>query len=207
MIINPFVLESGGVLPPGLIAYYKANNNANDEGGNYNASEGAGTAYAAGFEGQAFSFTTDNSNQRVLLPTINLGATYRIEFYLWAPAGLGANVRDIFSNNYQSSTNYGGLFLNGSSRRVEYWRDDAKLIETIEIIPEEVWTKVIFQYSSNKASLAIGNTFQSEEAGTHVSTYNNPAGVGWPAVSVINTLLRGRVDELKLYNTVIANRS
>ena len=66
--------------PSGLMAWYGAENNANDLEGKSNAMMLGGATFTAGKVGQAFNF--DGVSGSVSTPGINLGNQYSVEFWM-----------------------------------------------------------------------------------------------------------------------------
>ncbi|MBK7393685.1 MAG: VCBS repeat-containing protein [Chloracidobacterium sp.] len=66
--------------PSGMVAWYQAENNANDIAGGYNGTLQNGTTFAAGKVGQAFSL--DGTNDNVNIGDVDLPSTFSIDAWI-----------------------------------------------------------------------------------------------------------------------------
>lgn len=202
ILLNPFMF--GTSLPAGVIAWYKGENNADDESGNYDATPGASTAYATGYDGVGTGFEFNgNVNSRVLTPTINLGTSYTVEcwVYMTSPSSSGNNY-SVIGNDFTSGSAFGTLYiLHGG--RLRYYTSSAVRVETLDnAVPLNKWFKVTLTYDGSKSRIYLNNILVATESGTHSETFNNTVGFAAPASATAQLYMTGKLDEVILRNTV-----
>jgi hypothetical protein len=193
-----------GTLPSGAVAQYKGENNVLDVGGTYNATAGAGTGYTTGKDGQGFNFT-NNSNQRVLIPTINIGSAYSITAWIFMTSAASASDYTIIGNIFSSAANFGELYVFGAGSTpfsIRYFSNSANRAQSSAALPLNAWHKITLTYDGSKIRIYINDILYATESATHSETYNNQAGIGYPA-SGSSTAFNGIIDEVTLYNSAI----
>lgn len=190
-------------LPTNAVAWWRAENNADDEGGVYNGTPGSAPLYTAGHTGNAFNFNND-ANNRVSLPTINVGSTYSITLW-FKPGGSGAGNMEILVNDSTSATKFGGIFWDTSNLRLVYGTNSGNIVvsDNGSVPAGGRAIKITLIYSSSKCKLYIQDLLVATEASTHSETYNNPATVGNNVAGSSGHPLIGWVDEIILYNAAL----
>lgn len=190
-------------LPANAVAWWRGENNDDDEGGVYNGTPGSNPLFTTGHDGQAFNFNND-ANNRVLLPTINIGSTYSITLW-FKPGGSGAGSMEILVNDSGSTTKFGGVFWDTSNLRLVYSTNSSTIVvsDNGSIPAGGRPVKITLVYSSSKCKLYIQDLLVATEAGTHSETYNNPAAIGNNVAGSSGHPLIGWVDEIILYNVAL----
>ncbi len=104
--------------PSGLVAWWPAENNANDIQSANNGVLESGANFGGGEVGQAFNF--DGVDDSVLTPSINIGAAFTVELWIF-PTSAGS-FQHLVSNDFTSS-NYGALYYSGNI--VRYYQSNS----------------------------------------------------------------------------------
>jgi len=200
----------GAGLPAGATAMWKAENNANDEGGTYNATPGANTAYGTGYDStnKAFQFN-GNVNSRVVVPTINLAGAWSFDFWFKADAALAINTGYCLIGDKWTalSSAFGVIWANvGSSGLVSlnYSNNSTNRASTDSFLQRGNWYHVVYTYDGSKTRIYVNNQLFATESGTHSETYNQQVGLG--AVMTAGTInpITGFIDEIICYPSVIS---
>lgn len=206
ILLNPFVHagRSNLPLPSGGVAWFRGENNAFDEGGNYDATAGSQSAYAAGYDGSgnAFSFN-GNVNSKILVPSVNIGSAYSIEFWVYETTGGATYV--VLGNDWTSATKFGALY--GGDGNFRYYQNSVQRVSTGSAVTLSTsrWYKVRVTYDGSKTRIYVNDLLAATESGTHSETFNNQLGLGVAVTpDAGDTHLTGRLDEVILYNSAAA---
>jgi hypothetical protein len=195
-------LRDDGVPPPScaappsnLVAWYRAEDNANDSKGANHATLQNGTSFALGKVGQALNF--DGADDQVVTPTINLGSQFSVE--LWASPTSSATYQHVMLNGWDSP-NFGALYYH--QNHLEYWQGGALRISS-PAVPLYDWTHIALVYDGSVMKLYVNGQL----AGTsveHAETFNNAVmlGFGFPGDQ---RHFAGLLDEASLYNSALSS--
>lgn len=205
MLINSHILEPSP-LPLGAVAQWKGEGNANDLGGVYHGTEGSAPDYDIGYDGasQGFAFD-DNVNEKVTLPTINIGSAWSYEFWFKKSFASGTP-RTLIGNAGDAGSNFGVIESVGSadfSGVIRYTQNSTLRLTTPLFGKLNNFYKVTVTYDGSKVRVYINDQLLTTESGTHSETYNNPAGIGQYMSGVATGPFQGVIDEVTLYNSEV----
>jgi hypothetical protein len=213
----PYVAPTTTTLNEGLLAVYKAENNANDSLGNYNGTAQGGLTYTTGQSGNAFSL--NGSNALVTLPN-NMMSNQTFSYGAWVrynniPSGEAYIVTA--TNGNAGSINYGtafgilsgqlilGIFDNNPGTA---WRMSSGVLlantwyhvavtKTPGVAPKFYLNAVLqgttLIVGTNNATLAYsGGIYTNSLCSIGAYRYNNN--------STTYAYTNGRIDEVSIYN-------
>jgi hypothetical protein len=188
------------IYPASLLGYWKGQNNPNDSTTNArNGSAGAQTAYMTGQSGNAFSFN-GNAASKVTLPSINAGAAWSLEFYLYRGHTIVGASEHLISNLWTSASNFGASYVDANNR-ISYYSNSIQRILSRRTIALTTWTKILLTYDGSRVRLWIDDVPDMTELATHSESFNTAFCFGQAQVTESNAL-NGGLDEIKLYNVV-----
>ena len=194
--------------PAGLVGWWSAEGNAQDQTGLNNGDALACSAFGQGVKGQAFEFFGGNQLVRIpnspsLNPTNAMtleGWVYISDFPTTLPTMVVAGKYDSSSRQYLLSVRRGQtnwifesrLRLSGSERT----------LNGITPIQQRTWYHVAMSYGNGTAALYVNGQLEASAAAVGTIPWSpNPLLIG--ALAYPPYGLYGRVDELSLYNRAL----
>ena len=158
--------------PAGIVAWWRAQNDAQDFVGTNHGTLTNGATFAAGKVGNALSL--DGVDDVVTVPTINAGSTYSVEFWLYPTRS--ANYEHLVSNNGNLSS-YGDLYFRGD--HIEYWQGGVlRLSSATGTIPLFAWSHVAMTLENGVNRLYINGELAAISV-VHTETFNNAVAFGY----------------------------
>lgn len=183
---------------PSLVSFWPGEGSANDlQGTNHGTLQNGAGFTDAGKVGP--SFTLDGTDDQVVLPSINVGTTYTVEF--WVYPTRNQTFQHLFSNAWDSLGNYGAMYFGAGS--VSYWQGQSLRSITNVVIPLNQWTHVALTYDGAVSQIFINGVPSGLPSVVHAESFNNPAQIGFN-VAGESSHFQGRIDEVSLYNTALA---
>ena len=180
--------------PSGLVGWWPAENNAEDIQGANNGVLESGANFSVGEVGQAFNF--DGVDDSVLTPSINIGAAFTVELWMF-PTSAGG-FQHLVSNDFTSS-NYGALYYSGNI--VRYYQGSNEQVES-GAVPLNQWTHLALTYDGSADRLYVNGNLIATSAATHSENFNNALRFGY-AVTTQDQHFQGKLDEITLYNRAL----
>jgi expansin (peptidoglycan-binding protein) len=203
--------------PVGLIAWWNADNNALDSRGRSNGALRNGTTFAAGQNGQAFSFDGVNDSidtSAAPNPNLNFGGNnFTIE--AWVNFTSTGGLRTVYGVGY--STNPFVLFAINASDRAEFRiRDNAGVALNVAgttALNDGVWHHIAGVREGTTARLYVDGTQQGGDVsnpafGSIVNICNFAFIGGFNSTGVcatpIENFFSGLIDEVSLYDRALS---
>ena len=180
--------------PPGVVAWWRAQNNAQDSIGTSHGTLVNGTTFGAGKVGAAFNF--DGVDDAVTTPSINAGSKFAVEFWLFPTRSAGY---EHLVSNSGGSVNYGDLYFRDN--HIEYWQGGGQRNSTPSSIPLNTWTHVAMTYDGEFSRIYVNGVLQSQSA-PHTETFNNTLSFGYTNAPS-NNRFKGLLDEIAIYNRAL----
>ncbi len=209
LILKKRPLYAASGLPAGAVAMWKAENNTNDVGGNFNGTAGVGTAYATGYDGvnKAFTFS-GNANQAITIPTINMAGAWSLD--CWVKLGAtGTSYYIVGDNPGTGITTFGAWAITASSSpgSMSYTSNLTARLSgapaALSTFVQGNWYKATLTYDGSKVRIYVNNQlFFTETGAGHSETFNNGCKIG-NLVTGTPLPFNGAIDELTFYNSAI----
>ena len=190
--------------PPGLVAWWQAENNANSISGDNNGTLKNGATFAAGKFGQAFSF--DGADDAVEVPdhpSLNFGPNAPMTIELWAFRTGATPIMHIVGKrigcnggaktNYQlalDNTTGAGLLFGGNSE-----------VKSGMNLPLRVWTHLAGTFDGTTLQLYINGKLAASGPGTLGPINNQPLEIAQSGDCVP---FAGLLDEVRLYKRALS---
>jgi hypothetical protein len=184
-------------VPAGLVSFWPGEGTPNDlQGANHGTLQNGAGFTDLGRVGPAFAL--DGVDDRVLLPSMNIGSTYTVELWMY-PTSPGS-YQHLFSNSWNAPGEYGALYLDGNV--VSYWQGSAGRTQASVLIPQNQWTHVALTFNGTVNQIYINGLPSGLPSTNHTEVFNNNAVIGYsdPPES---SHFQGRLDDVSLYNTVL----
>ena len=180
-----------------MVSWWPANGNANDIKGTNHGTLENGTTFDFGQVNQAFNL--DGIDDSVLLPTINVGSAFTVEFWIYPRAASG-DYQHLVSNSYISA-NYGALYF--LDDHLEYWQGRRLRVDTTQgSIPLNEWTHVALSYGDSVDRLYVNGRLAGISE-NHAETFNNQMRIGYNVGSPESSHFRGLLDEVTLFGRAL----
>ena len=184
--------------PAGLTDFWTGDRSANDFVGTKHGTLVNGANFTDdGKVGPTFNF--DGADDYVGIPSINIGAAFTLE--LWIYPTNGGGYANLVANDYTSG-NFGSLyFLNN---HVEYWQAGTlKAATPTGSASLNAWTHVALVYNGSIVQLYINGVASGAPSGIHAENFNNALRFGYSVIGT-DAFFRGRLDEISLYNAALS---
>ncbi len=182
---------------PGLISSWRAETNANDAIGANHGTLTNGATFGPGKVGTAVSF--DGVDDLVTIPSINAGANYTVEFWLYPKRS--ANYEHLVSNS-GGSANYGDLYFRND--HIEYWQGGVQRASSpVSSVPLLTWSHIALSYDGSVNRIYVNGVALAVSV-NHGEVFNNPLAFGYTNAPS-NNRLQGLLDEISLYNRALEN--
>jgi hypothetical protein len=183
--------------PSGMVSWWPGAGNANDVQGTNHGTMENGVTFVAGEVGQAFGL--DGVNDSVLLPAMNIGSTFTLEFWIYPTVALG-DYQHVASNSW-TSANYGALYF--YDNYLEYYQDGEFRVYTGEdSVPLNTWTHVALTYDSSVDRIYVNGSLVATSS-NHTETFNNQMRLGFTTGSPESSHFQGLVDEATLFGRAL----
>ncbi len=180
---------------PGLISWWRAENNANDVIGANHGTLTNGATFGPGKVGTAFSF--DGADDLVTIPSINAGANYTVEFWLYPKRS--ASYEHLVSNS-GGSANYGDLYFRDN--HIEYWQGGVQRVSSpVSSVPLLTWSHIALSYDGGVNRIYVNGVALAVSV-NHSEVFNNPLAFGYTNAPS-NNRFQGLLDEISLYNRAL----
>lgn len=200
--------------PSGLVAWYPANNDANDISGNDNhGAFSGGSSFAAGQVGQGFNFT---GSQNVQVPddaSLDFTSAYTIEMWV-APAAAGLSTGQTFfvskgNMDFATTQSYGVLF--DADRRVHIRVGNGVGINgatSTSQLPLNAFTHIAVTYDGSTLRVYVNGVLEASESTSIAALLNTSeplviGGANYGGSSFINA--QGIIDEVSLYSRALSD--
>jgi hypothetical protein len=194
---NVTTAASGDPNATGLVAWWKAENNAYDSvGGNHGTLQG-GTVYDVGRVGQAFSL--DGSYSYVFVPnssSIDYGTTRSFE--LWIYPKVTAGYRGMLAKGYGS---YSHIFSLSDGHLALY--DGGAWRAGTAVLSANTWHHVAFVQNGSTVTMYLNGVLDGTENVSWTST-SDFLEIGSFNHSNFNDTFVGLIDEVKIFNRVLS---
>ncbi|MBK6722462.1 MAG: LamG domain-containing protein [Acidobacteria bacterium] len=180
--------------PSGLVAWYRAENNVNDQTGVYNGSLEGSATYAGGKVGQAFSLSGASQGAAVT-PEINVLDTYTIEFWIFPDGPQGSFRNLIWYRNQHPDGEFSGIYLRNTSNS---YLTFGTINSATGSIPQNQWTHVAVTYSHPFETkmylngILAGSSSNLSNRLRAMLLFGNPPS-SFPAMN-------GQIDEVSIYD-------
>jgi hypothetical protein len=205
--MDEVTLYNSAITPPALldnkVARYLADGDAKDSIWGWDAVPGAGTTYVARDSGQCWAFS--GSNSLVVLPSgfiaAQPGQSWSLIADIYVNASGNSGYRDILGYAYNSSPNFGTLYLNAG--KLEHWASGSKQIQGTTTLPTATWTEVKLTWNAadSRTRLYINGVLEGT-SGAHNEYLNVPIAFGG-SYSGITGVFQGRIDDVRLFNALV----
>lgn len=193
-----------------LAAWYKAENNTNDELGLHNGTAGATTHYtASGHSGSAFEFNGSTRTDCVNLPALGLSTEWSMECWI-RPTDVLTDYRHVVSRYWTNSV-FGALYLRISGY-LDYWLNGASVVSTSGLgvyLAPATWAKVkLTRSADNKHRLYVNDSLAGTQSGTSPA-YALNAGIGignnyrGDGFGDSDNPFKGYIDDVKFFNKAV----
>lgn len=186
--------------PPGLLAWWRAENNAFDSVGAHHGFLSNGVAYAAGELGQAFSF--DGTNGYVVAPDAGLpsgNAPRTVEFWmLYAPGGLG-NHEPFFLGTQAVGSSFYVIVIGTRLYIGQYGGGDTP---GSTIATDGNWHHVALTYDGFTARMYVDGQLDAAAPRAYSTVLSGSFYMG--ALPGTPDRFKGKVDELAVYNRALS---
>jgi hypothetical protein len=195
--------------PSGLVAWWKAEGNANDSAGSNNGTFVGGSAFTGGEVGQSFSFNGGQLMQVVDSPALNPTNAITIEGWVNLTAYPGAGVAATVVEKGGASDSVRqyelGMVPSGGSEffRAHVWTPGGLTVfQGITPLLLNTWYHVAMTYDGASLKLYLnGNLEGSAAVSGPIVTSTHPLWIGGDNEQPYNTT--GKVDEVSLYNRAL----
>ena len=191
--------------PPGMVAWYRAENNALDSVGTNHGTVNSAT-YSAGKVGQAFSF---NGTGNVEIPSSNaLNPTAQLTLEMWVRTGnLVFDDRKLFVKDGEFSDRQYFLTINNKRFRPHIGLSTGQLVyfDSNTTLQSNTWYHVAMTYDGESLKLYVNGVLDRQTAATGtIITTTQPLRIGGGAPNpAYNNYLTGLVDEASVYNRAL----
>lgn len=178
--------------PAGIKAFWKFENNANDETGTYNGTA-TNVTYVAGKYSIAASFVVAN-NSKIVTPNIAIGSTsfsYSVWVYRTIPVGTYTTICEF------STSPYGTMQI--TSGDLLYYYDTASRFfspSTAGAVPLNVWTHIVYSISGSTVTLYINGVLWGTAACGNTSP-NSVFNIGRAGNNAYSW--GGLIDQFRIY--------
>ncbi len=182
----------------GIVSWWTGDATADDVIGSSNGILVNGTSIGQGKVSGALSF--DGTDDYVELPTMNLGNTFSVEFWMYPTSTYAP--QNLVSNS-ASGGNYGELLLVGNGTSLSYWLGGEKARTPSGSIEQNKWSHVGLTHDGYKTRLYINGVLQGT-SDPYLMTFNNPLRLG---ATFDNSLskFKGLLDEVSLYDRALSD--
>jgi len=181
--------------PTEMVSWWPGAGNANDIRGTNHGTLENGVTFTTGQVGQAFGF--DGVDDSVLLPAINLGSAFTVEFWIYPTAATG-DYQHLVSNSW-TSANYGALYF--FDDHLEYYQNGQYLAYAGNV-PLNTWTHVALTYDNSVDRLYVNGTL-ADTSTIHTETLNNQMRLGFTMGSPEGSHFQGLLDEVTLFGRAL----
>jgi uncharacterized repeat protein (TIGR01451 family) len=219
-VLNGSTTAGGGSCIPGMLAWYKAENNPNDSVGSNHGTLQNGATFAAGKVGQAFKFNGSGEVTVPNNPTLNV---QQLTIDAWVnPAQLGSGDVDVIVNKetdsnsgvqyeigVRTNSDPGGsipagnfaFYVGGQSGLPGEWRG---WVDGGATVPLNVWSHVALTFDGSTVKTYVNGQLKRtiSELGGTIATTTGPFKIG--ARSGTGARFNGLIDEVDLFNRALS---
>ena len=197
-VVNGPRRPSGGGLSPkwsGIQAYYKLDNTAVDSVNTNDLTLVNGTTYATGKVNNGLTF--DGVNDYVSIPTSLFDFTTDFTINMWVnfPSN---GVYGLWQNN--SGSNFGWMYLNGTTIRYIGANDANALISTTIILPNTWYMITITRKVNSVAKMYVNGAFEAVDPYATPNFASNTANRRLGSI-LSAYYLNGKMDVVSFFNT------
>ena len=191
--------------PPGLVAWWPGDGNADDVLGNNDGILQNGASFGSGIAGGGQAFRLDGVDDFVEIPSMNIGNTFSIDF--WVYPERSANYEHLISNNFANNANFGALYLRQGN--LEYFQNGAAWFQQVpgsQTIQPNTWSHITLTYDGSVTRIYANGIELSGVTTTgneHSETFNNALRFG-SSIPHESLTLQGLIDDVGLYNRVLS---
>jgi subtilase family serine protease len=184
---------------PNMVAWWRAEGNANDALGAHSGTLQGGATFAPGKVGQAFDLTGDDDY-------VDLGNWFTLPEYsiaMWVNPGVTQlPFADIIDNNHQTGINW-VLQQDGPNPNSYVFGDNAAVAFNLTA---NTWQFFTATRTNNTLRVYLNGVLQGEQSGLSPVTYNGQQffRIGRFGDPAFNRNWNGLVDELDVYNRALA---
>ena len=204
-------MGGGSTLNTGLIAYYKAENNANDELGLYNGTAIGGLTYTVGKNGNCFTF--NGTNSYITLPNNTMAFTVAYSISLWFRTNSASTERYIITNAQKQGGAAGQwkgfqVFTYLSKVYFRLWNTNVNsdVVCTTTIV-NSTWYHLVVTFSGTSQKIYINGVLEATNNSPVTPNYTTP---NFPTIGATyyygavpydtGTIFNGNIDEINLQN-------
>lgn len=198
-ILNPYKFASSGpVIEPDVVAWYRAENNADDASGNaHHGTPGSSAGYTTGHTGNAFLFAAGDNNTKINCPSINIGSTWSIEGWIYRTSNVGT-ARHVVSHLWSSASNFGAIYVNSNHSLTYVQNSTTQLTSATGAITLNTWHKFLITSDGSVLRMWLDGMLVARTV--LASTFNNAFAIG-QAVTNEAAAWGGAIDEVKICNS------
>ncbi|MBI4515325.1 MAG: hypothetical protein HY699_05860 [Deltaproteobacteria bacterium] len=198
----------------GRVSCWKGDGNPNDSIGSNHGALAGNTTYAAGIEGQGFSFDGSSSVTVPDAPILNFAPTAPITVAMWVyrTGGTGMNIfgkRNLCTNG-PHPVNYHIGYSDGSGQFDGFWwgsQNDVALLpanqaSVVMPLPLNAWTHVAGTFDGTTYVIYVNGTPVASRTGVLGPTTSDPLRIGSAGTCAGGFV--GRQDEIQLYSRALS---
>jgi hypothetical protein len=191
--------------PPGLVAWWPGDGNADDVLGDNDGVLQNGASFGSGIAGGGQAFRLDGLDDFVEIPSMNIGNTFSIDF--WVYPERSADYEHLVSNNFANNTNFGALYLRQGN--LEYFQNGAAWFQQVpgsQTIQPNTWSHITLTYDGSVTRIYANGSELSSVTSTgneHSETFNNALRFG-SSIPHESLTMQGLIDDVGLYNRFLS---
>ncbi len=199
-------------LKRGLVAYYPFNGNANDESGNKNNGKVYGAALTDDKLGNKNSAYYFDGNSYITVPDNNsIDFTNSLSIFAWINLEDATNNQKIISKVILNNMEGGYIFGIDKSQLYpeifDKWNQKIGGPKGNSVIPSNSWTLIGVTFNNNIVKYYCNDQCIAELPVNSTSLYNNSSNLiigtnSWENPPS-NLMVRGKIDEVRLYNRAL----
>jgi PKD repeat protein len=191
------------------VAWWRAENNADDSVGTHPGTATGGVAYVAGTAGQAFSL--DGSDD-----SVNVGSWFNFQSFtisMWVnPAASQQQYADIIDNNHSSNPAHSWVMQQGSATNQYSFYGYSSTIGDVSAFPEvsftlpaNQWTHVAVTRdgSTRMGTVYLNGIAQPNVTGTTDINYDGTQNLHFGRHDSLGRNWAGKLDEIRIYNRAL----
>ena len=188
--------------PPNLVAWWRGEGNAVDIMGGPGGTLEGGATFAPGHVGQAFDL--NGTDASVLLPSLNLGNAYTVEFWANLRTGSLPTFTHIVSNSW-TATGFGTLYLRNNRSFTYYYGGTPVAKTAAEILPVGEFAHVALTRAATDGltRIYVNGLLAATSSNTSSVAFNNQVRLGY-SVDSESSRFPGLIDEATFYNRTLS---